>query len=314
VQIFPLVFDTSAVRDIGRFEDAKWKSFQTRWLKAKLETAWIPIVISEVLGTNLISPKERGDLRELEEIIRGVKRFDFLARTRILAHMKDLLRASFYQFAGRPAPPEIFGSYAKEFQELVTRGKKVVSFDQVDVRRDSDLKHRVGLVDPMSGQVLGVNIDLIFAPHVEVEVARWRERLRGVTYVDEQQVDGILARHMPGMLRSLGVQNEIPADVLSKLDDPALVSDPKQLDKMFGTCFAYTAVVQQRYYVKRALGKLAGEVEENTGRDLMVATYLSCGARLVVQDKRARNYLKTFTDEKSVISTQNLLTEFGIDW
>jgi hypothetical protein len=98
------------------------------------------------------------------------------------------------------------------------------------------------------------------------------------------------------------------------LDDPSLAADPKQLDQMFGTCFAYTAVVQQRYYLKRALGKLVGEVEDNTGRDLMVATYLSCGARLVVADKTARNYLKTFTAAASVISTKELLEEFGIYW
>jgi hypothetical protein len=61
VQPYPLVFDTSAVRDIGDFEDAKWKSFQARWLRGKFDSSWIPIVVSEVLGTNLMGAKERGD-------------------------------------------------------------------------------------------------------------------------------------------------------------------------------------------------------------------------------------------------------------
>jgi hypothetical protein len=314
VAIYPLVFDTSAVRDLGRFDEPKWKVFLAEWLNRKLSTSWIPIVVGEVLGTNLIGPNERGDLRELAEIVRAAKRFDFLPRTEVLPHMKDLIRSSFYQFAGRPAPPEILGHYTPEFQEYIRRGKKLTEFSLVDVKRDSKAKTRVGIADSPKGKVLGVNIDFVFAPHVEEEVARWKERLNGATYVDERQVDLVLAHHMPFMLRSLGVQNGVPGDVLAKLADPALAADQKQLDQMFGTCFAYTAVVQQRYYVKRALGRIIGDVEENTGRDLMVATYLSCGSRLVVQDKTARNYLKTFTSATSVISTKELLEEFGINW
>jgi hypothetical protein len=314
MQIYPFVFDTSAVRDIGDFEEPKWSAFRARWLKDKLSTSWIPIVVSEVLGTNLIGAKESGDPKALAVIVRSVKRFDFLAKTRVLPHMKDLVRAAFYRFAGRSAPPEIFGSYTAQFQELVKLGKKVEDFREVSVKKISDTKLKVGLQVPHTREVLGVNIDLIFGPHVDEEVLKWKARLNGATFKDDKQVDRILAEHMPGMLKGLGTQNGVPPDVLAKLDDPALISDPKQLDQMFGTCFAYTAIVQQRYYVERALGKLIGDVEENTGRDLMVATYLSCGARLVVQDKRARNYLKRFTAESSVISTTALLEEFGINW
>ena len=102
-----MVFDTNAVRELGRMEDADWTWFDRAWRERGYQTAWIPHVACEIVASNVARSSDltKDDLHEVQ---RAARRFNELACGAVLHDVDEVVYRSIYTLAKMDAPPSTF--------------------------------------------------------------------------------------------------------------------------------------------------------------------------------------------------------------
>lgn len=273
-----LVFDTNAVRALTQLSPDRWNAFLVACRKHGVVAAWIPWVISEVTGSNLI----RRDLtqEDLADLQHAVRRYDSLCSGRILPAPSLLMWRRVHEIAGVTPPEPPWPHTTAPERHRLDRFLCLSSPDGVSVTEDKDgtwvsLKRNAG------DSECSTKIPVGFVATAEswIEILRSHLREHGET-TRTQLAWAYFDRWLPHVLRSLDVPEDVADAALKHATAEDLAAGA------FGG-----GLVEGWYIAGRALG-LVSKVSENDARDIAITSYMSVAGRLVTRDRKLSHLLR----------------------
>lgn len=290
--------DSNAVRYLAGLDVKEWGALRIAVRELGLSFAWIPWVIQEVVGTNLV----RRNLTDADvcELVHAVRRYDSLCERRILSNAPKLMWDAFHEIAGVEAPAPGPPDGQAEHRRWIDRFLCVSRADQIRIEETPERAVVVTLHD--DDRPWGLPLQTGFVSSAEKGVERLKELLAG----------------RPTMTRmdlAVAYFNDwLPTIVASslKVGDEAVRAfretwDP---DRTIRTSFC-GGLIEGWYVAGRALG-LAKSITENDGRDIAIGSYMSTVAVLVTDDGGFRETMKGLLfDRRRVIGAGELIDDVG---
>lgn len=301
-----LVFDSNAVRNFGALTDSQWVALLRRWRARRLTTAWVPRVISEVAGTNL--DQKRGlSQRTLEQIVRGIRRFDILAGGAILCDEREAVRRSLFALAGRGMPISIKHDRSiAGWREVLDHAKQLDSVNLIEVD-SSNGKRRIILksrANPDVGVAVIPTDDFELEAEHRIDFWRRRTKCKRRAQLKERVIE--IVEFLPEFAKA-AVRN---ADIGVPVDVARDALKARAVD-LFNSAFGYRLVVESWYLHLRATGDKES-TENNDMADIVIATYLAYGRQIVTDDANLRSLLEAvLEDRRGVVGFAPLLGDLA---
>jgi hypothetical protein len=299
VMEFDFIFDTNAVRSLGELPDNEWEAFVEGWDRLQLSTYWIPVVLAEVVGTNLSRKAGLKD-EDVAAAVKAVRRFDILAERRIQHDPTEVMRRSIYALLNEIPPPSSEPDRRTEWRAVLDNFlDNIKSAKQIKTQKaavELGVLHD-GLTTP---DVFEVVMPTDFSNSAQENVEAWKEILRGKAKVSDHDRINDLFQLFPVWAVNFARNNNIPMQTIKCVfrEDPPI--------RFIKSAFALRAITEHWYYHLRASGEKSS-IKENDGRDLALSTYLGIAWALVSDDGDLRGLLKqVLADERCLFSFADL--------
>lgn len=282
-----LAFDTCAVRELTRLSSSQWSAFVGEVRGQDLTVAWIPWVINEITGSNLM--RRHLDSEGLAELQHAASRYDTLCQRRILPQPGTLMCDVLFELAGADRNEPSLSAEGTEERRRLDRFFCLTSPDSVQVTKVEDGSW-VSLKRDSRDSECAVKIPTGFVKHVDVWVDRLRTHKEANPDIDRSGLAWVYFREwVPRVIRNWELSDRISLADLGPLDSEGLAATS------FGG-----GLVEGWYLAGRVLG-LVKKKHENDAIDIAIASYLSVVKRLVMRDRRFGHMMRELLIDSSRI-------------
>ncbi len=270
-------FDTNAVRCLARLSDDEWASLLTGCRDEKLKGGWIPRVIKEVAGSNLI--QRNLDNTGLRELVLAAKRYDDLCAGRVLPDPPSLMWVGIHRLAGveDSAPPGYRGP--QDDRLWLDRFLSLSSARQVRVGGEAG---RTVFIKPHNDDEWGLEIPQGFEQTAPMSIDVMRGLIEEKPEITQRELAWEYFKDWAGFVsHKIGIPPEV-VRVLSERGNDDLLANTALVGGLFEGWFL----------AARAMGQ-ASKISENDARDMAIGSYLAVVAVLVTEDGSFRAVLKS---------------------
>jgi hypothetical protein len=298
------VFDTNAVRALGRLRESSWKKLLSLWKAKGYTTGWIPWVAYEITSTHFIFKGAVVPQLEVERIVLAVQRFDILTDGDVLPDVDQLFVRSMYDFVGAPGGPSHLNEIEDDLRSRIHICKQVTNRDQVGQVPDGNGSFYVGFQDNKIVWYKAFKSN--FASHAPKAVAAMEKLIKDSDLTkdssDEDVAKAILPYILSIILRKaerLQVPQQI-RDGVAKLWAPPEQLDPttpREPHMIPDLPFTVAMLAECWYYAEFARGRLTRAHLDNDGPDFKIATYMSKAEHFVTNDTNLRKLISRYTLE-----------------
>lgn len=298
-----MVFDTNAIRKLGRLSDGEWRRIQRAWRKTGCRTGWIPHVLCEVVASN-VARKHGLTKIGLREVQRAVRRYDALCERTVLHDVDEVVFRCIYELAEAEPPPSGLTDHRAGWREVIDLFVRIKDPHQVRAREEEErlVVDLEGNDDNPPGMTVCQPRE--FVAHAEAKREAMRERLAHKWAVTREQMMQEVVADLPYCWAETAKRLNIPKEVV-------LRADAREADVILRSPFMIRTFCENTYHHQRAFPRYKGEnrkrssIEENDAPDLAVTTYFLPGHVLVTDDGGLRALLA------DVLHTERFVLKFS---
>jgi len=270
-------FDTNAVRCLARLPEDEWASLLAGCREERLKGGWIPRVIKEVAGSNLM--RRNLDDAGLRELVLAAKRYDDLCAGRVLPDPPSLMWVGIHRLAGveDSVPPGYRGP--EDDRLWLDRFLSLSSASQVRVGGETG---RTVFIKPHDDVEWGLEIPQGFEETAPMSIDVMRGIIEEKPEITQRELAWEYFKDWAGFVsHKIGIPPEVPRAV-SELGNDDLLANTALVGGLFEGWFL----------AARAMGR-ASKLSENDARDMAIGSYLAVVAVLVTEDGSFRAVLKS---------------------
>lgn len=286
------IFDTNAIRSLGRLKKPHWLMLLSAWKARGYTTGWVPWTVHELTGSNLVRNGKVVPQRELEQIVLAVLRFYVLAEGDVLPDVDQLFVRSMYQLVGAPDGPSHFNEIEDEYRFRIHVCKQVTSRDQIGLVPDSKGSFFVGFND--GGTVTYQPFKSTFANHAPKAIANVKKLIKGTGLTKDspdEDVAKVIQKDFMEMVLRKGKRLKVPMPILLK------VAEHWKGPMMPDAPFTVSLWCETWYYYEFARERLTRAFKDNDGPDFKISAYMSIGDHFVMNDGKLRDLISRYMRE-----------------